>query len=248
MTIEELLEKVNRHKEYSIDEYADYCADIRSRIWKQSEGEQYRDFFEKKFVEEMEPLSKITKHFFDSSRDQIKVQFVEHDPPDGRIFLSENKQIIDVEFTTARDMRLERYCLEQNRLGNPTSTSGHTSADISGSKNRGYSLQGYPVEADSLEEFVEKLKNQTEVAIERKLLKSWNGQTNWLCITIPDYSVPVGSSDVEGWTLFKTQFSQALSQILVRFAEDLTSKRITMVWIVGFADWISAHPINKAKL
>jgi len=155
-SLEELISEERKHRLYSIRDYAAYCREIRQRLWNQPDAERFRNFLEKKFVEEMKPLSKICTSFFAGKEEEVIVQYVQHDPPDGRITFRDLPEEICVEITTAKDKRLEQYCLEQNRLGNFTSSSGHTSIDIVGSRHKGYKLAGNPVEAECLEETMEK--------------------------------------------------------------------------------------------
>lgn len=223
------------YAKYSLGEYIDYCQRIRRSIWGQRTiAKPVKDFFEKQFVEEMEPLFKIAQHVFDPADGRICIQYMQSDPPDGQIF-DESGSPIWVECTSARDTRLDKFCIEETKQGRLTSFSGHTSADIGGSMHKGHTLAGERVEAEFVEDAAQNIRAAMCDRIEKKLSKPWLGQRNWLSVFFNDYAMPESSTDLLNIT---TQ------QVFDHYRERLVESRIGILWFVGADSWLSQHPTH----
>lgn len=232
--LQRLIVEDKRFALYSLDEYRDYCASIGACV-RIEHGESSSpptaliDFFEQKFVQEMEPLAKIADLF---CRDQpgVKVQFVKNDPPDGRIVFADGHEI-GVECMSARNDRLIKFALEQARRGIFTSTSGHTVDDIQGSKHRGYSMAGYAIES---EELCEKHQKAIDLICDRlraKMPKIRNAQ--WLSIFIDEFELP---------DLYQAKLL-LLQSVVSEFNEQLVERGLTDVFFVGNKDWLTRHKL-----
>jgi hypothetical protein len=234
--LRELLVEDKKFSLYSFDEYLRYCATIRTCFESEDDADsialstEFKDFFEQKFVQEMEPLAKIADLFGREQQPVARVQFVKSDPPDGRIILADGREI-GIECMSARNDRLIKFALEQTRQGTITSTSGHTVDDIHGSKHRGYSIAGYAVEA---EELCEKHQKTIDLLCDRmlsKIPKLRNAQ--WLSVFIDEFELP--------------DFYQArlllLQSVVPKFNDQLVEKGITDLFFVGNKGWLTRHQL-----
>ncbi|MBA4026773.1 MAG: hypothetical protein C0473_00885 [Cyanobacteria bacterium DS3.002] len=227
----ELIALKRRHGKYTGTQYINYCNQIRDLTQQLGERRvQIKDvvsFFEKKFVEEMEVLARICSRVFASELEQIQVEYVRNDPPDGIITLPNQEQIF-IECTSAKDSRWEAFVLEQLRLhGRIVSLSGFDGTDILGSRNTGYTVKGlkvddpetaeYLCEADEEIETIERHRRHIIEKLEKKLSVEWQRRRNWLSIYVNEYVI-VGGSYIT--------MEPTLSELFEKYREKLRSKNI----------------------
>lgn len=236
------------HKEYSVKDYVSLCTEIRQLILAPKNTnieDTAKTFFEKQFVEEMEPLSVICHHFFSESNGSMKVQYTgggaqPDNEPDGKIiFVHDFRKEICLEFTTAADRRWLNFAIEQTRNGKITSLTGHTSADITGNRLKGYQDIVNPVEAESEEQAVENQRRRIAAAIERKLQNRWINRPNWLCVVI---------DDITHWNnRIQEAMNPIFSDMQATYRDQLNSKYIEALCFLGYGGiecgkgWLSLH-------
>jgi hypothetical protein len=98
-----------RYNEYSVAEFIKYCEPIRAELFKPGVEQVDREFLEKQFVNEMEPLAKMCGHLYGSPNQQVKVRHVNEQLADGIIVPEGATQNIFVEFTAAKDFYFLKY-------------------------------------------------------------------------------------------------------------------------------------------
>jgi hypothetical protein len=248
---ERLMSDEAKYAKYSLPDfcaYRDEIAGLRDnqdlRVDRDA-NKAFIDFYNKKFADEISPVGIICRHVFGENQEGVTVQWIKNDPPDFKIWCDSPVREIFVECTTARDRRLEQYCIEQNRIGNFTSMSGHTSAAISGSRRKGYEFEGEPVEAEFLGETVEKHCSNIEKVIQKKLGSNWQGSENWLCITVPDNEAPGWLSDVVGQKQYDDGIKKGIERITSTFRSELIESGISMIWLVGSLRLLVAHSVHQ---
>lgn len=245
-----LISDSRRHAAYTAREYIAYCAEIRYLTEelgpRRDEIKDVVAFFEKKFVEEMEVLGRICSRFFASELDEVSVQYVRNDPPDGIIRLPNGDQIF-IECTSAKDSRWENFVFEQMRLhGRIISLSGFEGSDISGNRVAGYTVNGikvddpdvveYLCEADEDITMVERHRRHIIDKLEKKLSKDWPSRRNWLSVYVNEFAMIGGSYQI---------MEPTLSKLFELYRQRLRSKHIeSLLFIsnkIGEDGWISMY-------
>lgn len=245
-----LISDTRRHAVYAAREYIAYCAEIRNLTeelgLRRDELKDVVAFFEKKFVEEMEVLGRICSRFFASELDEVRVQYIRNDPPDGIITLPNGDQVF-IECTSAKDSRWENFVFEQMRLhGRVISLSGFEGSDISGNRVAGYTVNGikvndpdvleYLCEADEEITMVERHRRHIIDKLDKKLNKDWTARRNWLSVYVNEFAMIGGSYRIMEPTLL---------ELLELYRERLRSKHIeALLFISNKIDengWISMY-------
>lgn len=197
----------------------------------------------------MEVLARISVQQFGHDANEVMVQYVQHDPPDGIITLTDRTPMF-IECTSARDSRWENFVLDQMRKHRRIiSLSGYEGGDISGSRARGYKVKGmditdeevadYLVEADEQGEAIERHRKQIIEKIENKLGKEWLQRCNWLAVYVNEFVIPGGSYRC---------MAALLNEICSTYRNRLQSKHIEALLFVSNriddAGWYSFHEMR----
>lgn len=248
-----LISADRRHRDYSGSEYVEYCKQIRHGLQNIGDRKDQRikdlvSFFEKKFVEEMEVLARISSRVFANELDSIRVEYVRNDPPDGIIAPSHGESIF-IECTSARDSRWETFALENQTPGRIISLSGFEGSDIVGSRNRGYALKGMNLDNPSMAEYlceadedvttIDRHRRHIVDKLEKKLDNEWPARRNWLSIYVNEFMIVGGSYRV---------MEPTLSALVEAYRDKLRSKHIeALIFISNQIDesgWFSFHHIE----
>jgi len=210
-----MIEHAELHQKTPLFQYVECCEKLRGYYWKHPNlSKEEIHFFEKCFVEEIEPLGLISKNIFGDS-DKVLIQYVRRgeDPPDGIIYI-DNKEI-GVEFTTSADNRLMNHVREQQKKGSIISLTGHTSKEIMGSRNKGYVHLGSEAECIDTETIPNRILFIRE-SLDKKIKKGLK-KASWLCVLVDDATIPLNDSKVFHYALI-----QLVEHLTPQFPKHLT--------------------------
>jgi hypothetical protein len=231
---------------YSLEDYLSYCQKIRSYLWGRMDLEKsLKVFFEKPFVEEMEPLSLICKAYFDEKEyPQVKTQYEPNGDkkfPDGKIMMGDAQEIL-VECVSAKGQEEFNRGLRNNNQENPeqyTSVSG-----LPDYPKENWGKGAIPVSKwlDYTEKALLNRINQKCKSIQEKSLA---GSRVWLCVTLyePLFTGNLAEQSLEQLNCFVQKF-------VTKHQQDLQGCSIEMLWLVANRmeeDWVQGYPVVDAS-
>lgn len=230
-------------QKYSLEAYLSYCQNVRRCLWRNGDLEQpLIEFFEKQFVEEMEPLSLICNKYFSEGEKGVTVQYEPNGDktfPDGKITSDHVKEIL-VECVSAKS---QEELIEALRKNN--SESSQDSIPISGLPDFPKANWGqWIITGSEWSHYTKSVVAQRVLEKCDKIkLKSLTEASVWLCVTI---DAPLVSEEPAG--RFLDWLDCFLKEFVTEYQQALQEASIKMLWGVAKRytgeDWVKNYPVN----